>query len=338
MPLPPDLDEYMKRVPGGTSRGAGGGTPGTTTAEPADTGEGGESTLHSVVAAPFRAARGVAKGVVSAAESLDPNRWIEPYLPGGERATAAREAVRAPMRDWAAESGDEGIPESVGRFIGESAPYALIPGEVGLAARGAQYLRPLYAAVRGPGGRMMRNPSWLASAARQAYPYLAGRTGRVLEQGAIGAGAGAIADPGDPASGAMAGAAAGAVPGAASPFMQSTWGHYLGGHGLRHGIIQGGLHVMGAPALIEALVHGAGVTWYFSPAGRRLHHLGEYIIDETGRLLGRFNRPALPGAAAGSLAGSLNTGPPLTQEQLDEAGVTQGQGGDQQGGSSTGQR
>lgn len=251
-----------------------------------------ESTLASVVKAPFRAARGVLKG------GLRAGMMINDFLPSfdfTEEEKQNRLKGREMLDRLTAGSPDEGWAEWGGRQIGESLPYAAIP-ELGLGAKGAQLAGKLYTPIRGAAGQFARRPGVLAGMARQAAPYLAGKTGQALERAGVGAAVGAAQDPESRGRGALAGAAGALAPGTISgatkfPAVQKA-GAWLG----QHAVIGQALHLAALPWWAVA-----GIIWHRSPVGHNLYLQGQNVVNKAGELIGRVP-PQLSAAMAAWMA------------------------------------
>jgi hypothetical protein len=140
--------------------------------------------------------------------------------------------------------------------------------------------------------------------------------GRVAEQGAIGAGVGAVHDPEHPYVGAATGAAAGLIPSGLGALARSHAGQNIASEGLRHAA---GVAAMGA------LGHGLGLghLGYFAyplfarswhPGGQAINAATHAIMDRTGKVVGfipdRLARALMAGGSAGAAeaAGGLDIG------------------------------
>lgn len=187
--------------------------------------------------------------------------------------------------------------ESAGEVAGENLPYAFTPAVAEKAiAGGLARVLPQTTRMVIPGARAaVRVPAWGAKAAK-----LGGKAAGAVESAGYGALGGALEDPDDPVHGAEVGAAAGAIPGAASGLLRSQIAHYAAGHGLPAVGSTGAymaLTAMGVPHTIAHLLAIPNIRWIRSPLGRTLHHVGEHLIDEFGRIVA-----VLPRGTAGAQA------------------------------------
>lgn len=255
------------------------------------------------------------------------NRWYSQAFRGGMRGLAglASQAIRlAPYaspittfnaedigeylqnRPWVqglnefAEEPSQSWPETIGYGAGTIAGTAAIPG-VGaeaLAERGATALASRY----GP-KYLSSIGEWVRSPAQRQIERLMQRyfrpTSRAIDRAAAGAAGGALGSPDDPATGALGGAVAGAaLPGAQSVLRTQT-ARKLGQHLLPSGIAAlAQQHLTGvSPWLAWPMIHQ--IRWLHQPTGERLGRMGQWIVDESGKIVG-----VLPGGTAGYYAGA----------------------------------
>ena len=241
----------------------------------------------------LRAGRGVAKGLARTASNV--GRLATHLAPSlGELAGKLPEGVQRKMSEMR-EFGDEPSEDwaqYLGSAAGEIAPNLMLPGlgaETLAARAGTRLFPPIF--TRGAGFA----PATGARVARGA--------GRAVDVTAQGAEAGAIANPEDPETGAAVGAAAGAIPGTVGPALRSRIGRMVGSHMLPAALAGGAFHA----ATTAGLPHWAAyslaipaIRWYRSPLGLRLHRIGNYITDQSGRVIGQI--PAGPAGGAASQA------------------------------------
>jgi hypothetical protein len=229
-------------------------------------------------------------------------------LPGSVRKTLGQAAQSIPGVSRLQEFADapaEGPAEYLGSGAVDLATGGAMPAfRLGDAAAAMlPKATPIFAGG-GRGFRAIANPT-AAKIARYG-----GDVGETAAKGALG---GAVANPDDPMTGAMAGGGAALGGRALGAGLRTHTGQEIGGALSRYGIPTGvGYAVGGLPGAaaggglgaIANQVGGAArhtAHRYYSPLGQRLDRFGRAVFDSTGRFLGYM--PATAGIAAGRASG-----------------------------------
>ena len=221
----------------------------------------------------------------------------------------AREGVQA-ARKFAAEPDEEPL----GRPVGQYGPLFLDPfagaGEVaeGIAAKALTRM-PLAKYIPGQGFVAQVGPQVPKLGVKGASRVVkgAGMAGDVAGTAAGGAVGGALANPDDPGRGAVAGMVAGPAGKVLGPAFRSPTARWAASHALPLAVAEG---VTQATGLSRGVTY-PNIIWYYSPVGRKLHGVGDKIMDEFGRIIGRIGPMAAgyAGSAAGQQGIDLSQAP-----------------------------
>jgi hypothetical protein len=229
-------------------------------------------TVPLMMVDPLLAAAGVEPSAMAA-------RFAARYLPR----TAGRAAV-APVA--------AGAPQTVTGIV-----PMYVPGQ-GVVRQTVTRTFPGTPAI--PGSPAM--PGVLTKGSRNALKWIKRGT-KAAEVPLKGAAGGALGDPEHPEEGAVAGAIGSTVP----PLALGTAAAKFGLGHLLPASVAGLAH---SQFNIPRHVAGRNISWYYSPIGRQLHRVGHWIVDHTGKIIGRIS------VAAGHAAGEFEEENPDTLSSI----------------------
>jgi hypothetical protein len=243
-------------------------------------------------------------------------------LPGRIGDTAqeyGQQVAASPNESWS-EWGERGL----GRML----PYTMLPEVLperlgALAARWAPKMvkntpealaRVLKGGTHGPYLDRFGKPYTAKSpmlpniGGREAAQARGAAAGRIAEQGAIGAAAGAAHDPDHPYVGAATGAAAGLIPGSLGALARSHGAQTAVGHIAAHSA------GVGASAFLHPILGHMGLfaypffAWHGMPGGKAIRSVTHQIMDRSGKVVGfipdRVARALMAGGSGAAAEGA----------------------------------